>query len=129
MLVSAVKNSAVGGRRNMTRSFVSELSQRFLSRDERFSLKWLSPKEAESLWHEVVELLDLYNAGGVRIDPIHAWKNPNARALDNKTVGSWIDNLKCNEHTSLAFQGYRDGGLRSGASVAKRIALCDKVIA
>ncbi len=37
MLVLAFKNIAVGDRRNMSRSFVSELSQRFLSREERFS--------------------------------------------------------------------------------------------
>ncbi len=33
------------------------------------------------------------------------------------------------EHTSFAFQGYMEGGLHSGAAVAKRIALRDGVVA
>jgi monoamine oxidase len=32
------------------------------------------------------------------------------------------------EHTSFAFQGYMEGGLNSGAEVAKRIALRDGVV-
>lgn len=32
------------------------------------------------------------------------------------------------EHTSFAFQGYMEGGLRSGALLAKRIAIRDKLI-
>jgi len=34
----------------------------------------------------------------------------------------------CGEHTSFAFGGYMEGGLNSGASVAKRLAVRDKVI-
>ncbi len=62
-----------------------------------FSGKLLSPKEAETLWHEVDEQLNLYNALALKIDPIQPWRSPNALTLDNKTVDNWIDDLKCSE--------------------------------
>lgn len=66
--------------------------------------KLLSPKEAEALWHEVDEQLNLYNALAAKIDPVQPWRSPNALTLDNKTVDSWIDDLKCSEVCKLAIR-------------------------
>lgn len=59
--------------------------------------KLLSPKEAETLWHEVDEQLNLYNSLAEKIDSVQPWRSPNALALDNKTVDAWIDELKCSD--------------------------------
>lgn len=66
--------------------------------------KLLSPKEAERLWKEVAEQLNLYNALAEKVDPIQPWKSPNALALDSKTVDSWIDDLKCSETCKRAIR-------------------------
>lgn len=66
--------------------------------------KLISPKEAETLWHEVDEQLNLYNALAEKVDPFQPWRSPNALALDNKTVDAWIEDLKCSEMCKRAIR-------------------------
>jgi monoamine oxidase len=64
----------------------------------------LPPKQAEALWEEVGHYLAFYNKLAEPIDPFQPWKSPDARALDARTVDSWIEALPCSDICKLAIR-------------------------
>ena len=63
--------------------------------------KALSSEEAGKIWEEMDEAVNQMNADAAKIpDPHQAWLAPNAKALDEKTLASWIASMKASERCS-----------------------------
>ncbi len=56
--------------------------------------KRLARKDARRLWKQMRKALPRLNDAAAKVDAQEPWKSPNARALDRRSLGSWIDGLR-----------------------------------
>ena len=78
--------------------------------------KPLSSEEAAKIWEEMDEAVNQMNADAAKVaDPHQAWLAPNAKALDERTLASWIASMNasplCKQAIDAMMSG--DNGVRS----------------
>ena len=78
--------------------------------------KPLSSEESAKIWEEMDEAVNQMNADAAKVtDPHQAWLAPNAKALDEKTLTSWIASMNasplCKQAIDAMMSG--DNGVRS----------------
>ena len=77
--------------------------------------KPLSSEEAGKIWEEMDEAVNQMNADAAKVDPNQPWLAANAKALDEKTLASWIATMNASPKCKLAIDAMMSGdnGVRS----------------
>lgn len=76
----------------------------------------LSAADAEALWEELDTVVNVMNADAATVsDADRPWTTANAQALDQRTLGQWIQGLKASDRCKIALDAMMtaDNGVRT----------------